>query len=84
MRNVLFLEQNVTDDEVFLICKGLNVNKAGGCDSIVYERIKYGGKTLITHITNLFNMIITHEHIPEKWKIGRIITLYKGQKKPER
>ncbi|PJE77674.1 hypothetical protein CI610_03399 [invertebrate metagenome] len=58
-------------------------DKSGGPDGLVYEHVKYCNDLMIEHITFLFNLIIKYEYIPKSWKVGIIVTLYKGDKKPK-
>ncbi len=51
--------------------------KATGHDGITNEQIKYGGKTLIEKLTNLFNEILLTGKTPEQWKKSDIILLFK-------
>ena len=75
------LDGPVTVSEISELCLKLKNGKAGGIDNITYEHLKYGGRTLHEHLSNLFNLVIKFEFIPREWKQGCIITLYKGGNK---
>ena len=55
--------------------------KACGIDGISYEHLKYGGKVLVRHLCNLFNLIFEQCITPIAWKDSIIIPLYKGGNK---
>ena len=71
----------ITIDEVFYICKSLKNNKSTGLDNISYEHVKFGGKTLKTHLCSLFNLINSNCYIPICWKSSVIIPLFKAGNK---
>ena len=79
----IFLEEEFSFEEVSNVCKDLKTKKSGGPDGLVYEHVKYCNSLLITHMTHLFNLIVKNECIPKSWKLGMIITLYKGHGKPK-
>ena len=67
-------------DEITQICTSLKNNKSSGLDSISYEHIKYGGKTLYQHLCNLFNIYIVLMSLCtlSDWKKSVLILLFKG------
>ena len=67
--------------EINKIIRNLQNGKSASYDNITYEHIKYGGETLVDHITNLFNAILKTEKIPKLFKEGITITLHKGSGK---
>ena len=67
--------------EMNKIIRNLQNGKSASYDNITYEHIKYGGETLVVHITNLFNAILKTEEIPKLFKEGITITLHKGSSK---
>jgi hypothetical protein len=69
------------ENEVEILCKGLKGNKAPGRDGITYEHLKYGGCYLYRCLARLFNSIRTYGDIPEEWKHGVIVPIYKGGEK---
>jgi len=64
-------------EEVSRVVKKLKENKATGPDGISNEHVKYGGKTLIKILTELFNEILETKQIPKSWKLSKIILLFK-------
>ena len=75
------LESLVTVEEVGKLVKNLKKRKAPGCDRITNEHIIYGGPTVLEAITKLFNCILKAEYIPEQWRQGLIVPIYKGKNK---
>jgi hypothetical protein len=61
----------------------LKAGKAGGHDEITPEHVKYGGHILAWFLTVLFNSIRKYEHIPENFRKGIAIPLFKGGNKDQ-
>ena len=59
--------------------KKMKQRKAGGPSGVIIEMIKAGGKETVTVISELVNLIIYEENIPEDWKNSFIINCYKGK-----
>ena len=74
-----FLEYNFGESEVQKAVKKLKINKACGYDHISAEHIKYGGPLLITIITMIFNCINKLEYVPNNFRRGIQIPLFKGK-----
>ena len=55
--------------------------KAPGWDLIQNEHLIYGGKILKTVLCRLYNSIMELEVIPDSWKRGIIVPIYKGHNK---
>ena len=53
-------------------------NKASGPDNVLPEHLKYGGTTLILHLTQLFNLLIECKYVPQSLKHGNIIPIPKS------
>ncbi|XP_046562636.1 uncharacterized protein LOC124271539 [Haliotis rubra] len=73
-----------TELEVAECCAKLKNNKAGGADKIVYEHLKYGGRTLMFHLATLYNIILESGHIPTAWRESILVPLYKGGNKSKK
>ena len=78
------LEQPITVTEVLSVIKSLKRNKAPGHDMIQNKHFIYGGRKLAITLTELFNRILQTESIPDSWKHGIIVPLYKGKGKDKR
>ena len=59
--------------------KEIKQGKAGGPSVVIVEMIKAGGRETLTAISELANLIIYEEDIPEDWKDSFIINCYKGK-----
>ena len=53
--------------------------KAEGPSGVFVEMIKAGGRETVTEISELVNLVIYEENIPENWKDSFIINCYKGK-----
>ncbi|CAI9734648.1 Hypothetical predicted protein [Octopus vulgaris] len=66
-----------TLEEIQKACRLLSSGKAPGLDSIPAEVFKEGGMALTRKIHQLFQLIWMHETVPQDFKNGSIIHLYK-------
>ena len=76
------IKSKFTEAEVTIACKSLPKGRAPGIDLISYEHLKYGGTLFIQVLTMLFNEITQMVHIPPSFKMGLLVSLYKGNGKP--
>ena len=53
--------------------------KAEGPSGVLVEMIKTGGRETVTEISELVNLVIYKDNIPEDWKDCFIINCYKGK-----
>ena len=72
---------NFSEDEVYKAIQSLKLGTAPGPDQIQPEHIFYGGATLVTHMTALFNQIVEQEYIPQSFQHGLIIPIPKSSDK---
>jgi hypothetical protein len=70
-------------NEIQGMVKMLHKNKSPGLDGVTNEHIIYGGKHLLDHLLALYRLIIQSEYIPEPFRSGMIIPIYKGKGKPK-
>ena len=68
-------------ENFFSIISNLQNGKAPGDDCIYNEHFKHGGTQLRRLLLILVNAMINKSYVPEKMKVGVIITLFKGGKK---
>ena len=71
----------ITMEEVNTAIKHLKAKKAHGPDRIPNEALKYASNETRNTYLNIFNQITETAIIPEQWKEGEIIRLYKGKGK---
>ena len=74
-----FLTQNFTSDEVIDGLKALKRGKAAGCDGLTTEHFIHAGETIVTLVRDVLNSVIRLEYIPENFRRGTQIPLYKGK-----
>jgi hypothetical protein len=67
-----------TNEEIAETIKELKNGKTAGKDNICNELIKYGGEKMSENIQQMIKDIWKNEQIPEEWKIGRIMPIYKS------
>ena len=68
-----------TKDEV---CKGvckLNGGKTPGHDGVTKENIYFAGETCIEVLVRLYNMMLECEYVPQNFRVGIQVPLYKGK-----
>ncbi|CAG2254224.1 unnamed protein product [Mytilus edulis] len=73
----------IKESEVDGIIKLLKRRKASGHDKIQHEHLLYGGNTLVRCLTSLFNLVVSKGRIPNGWKLGLLVPLFKGNNKPK-
>lgn len=72
----------ISEEEVTVAISNLNNKKAADEFGISAEHFKLAGPTIITAITNLFNAILQHGHIPPQFLSGTITPVYKKGRDP--
>jgi len=80
------LNAEITEDEISKAIKCLKNGKATGLDNISNEYLKHSVTLLLPLLTKMFNLVLNSGIIPESWKIGSIIPIYKNKgdiKSPE-
>ena len=71
------LDRDISALEIKYVMKSLRNRKASGSDGIAGELIKYGGNGVIMMLKELFLLIWDSEYIPEQWREGMIVSLFK-------
>ena len=71
------LINTISEDEVLKATNMLLNGKAPGADAIPGEIFKKGGPKLITKLTELFNIMLHQESIPQEFKDACLVHLYK-------
>ena len=75
----LTLNEEIRDDEILKVIKTLKPGKAPGDDGISNDFLKSTVNLFLPVYRYLFNKIIDTGIIPECWKMGLIIPLYKNK-----
>ena len=71
------LDVPFSPEEVERAVKRLKKRKAPGHDNFLAEHLIEGGPCVITWLTGIMNAIIEHEYIPESFKCGLVVPIYK-------
>ena len=75
-----FHEHNFTVEDIDnAIRNNLKTGKAAGSDNIVAEHIIYAHPAIVSHLTKLFNLIILHGYVPNKFSHCIIVPLIKDR-----
>ena len=74
------INKKFTEKEIEVGIEKAKNNKAPGPDGITNEMIKEGKEELKGILLKLFNeMLQNNEKVPKQWKLGDIISIYKGK-----
>ena len=74
-----FMIQPLTSGEVERAIQKLNQGKAPGYDGVTAEHIKFGGHPVAQVLCSLFNLCIAGEYVPNNFRKGIQVPLYKGK-----
>jgi hypothetical protein len=67
----------VPDKEVARVLKCSKSSEDPGLGGIPIELLKYGGKHVISFLTDMFNAIFAGEDMPQEWNSAYICPTYK-------
>jgi len=65
--------------ETYRAARRIKAGKAPGAYGIYLEYIRHGGHTALTALNELFIQVWEEEAVPDEWRQGIIIPLYKGK-----
>ena len=71
------LDKKITVFEVKEVIKALKHNKSVGTGGLLNEYFLESADILISHLTDVFNHILSSGYFPEKWTEGIVIPLFK-------
>ena len=71
-------EFNTNLEEVDLLCKEINPMKSSGIDELSAKLCKDAFLVLGQQLVHLFNSSLLSGIFPNKWKVGKIIPIFKG------
>ena len=74
-----FSTQAVTPEQVEKIISQLKNTKASGMDNLDTYIIKLTKKSIVPSVCHILNLSITSNKFPTKWKLAKIVPLYKGK-----
>ena len=75
------LDDPITSEEIENVCKKLKTGKACDFTSLSYENFKYAGTNVYKVLSYLFNKIVQSEVLPDVFKKGITLALFKGGEK---
>ena len=78
-RNISFSLSAVSPEEVDKIIKGLKNSKASGVDNLDTYILKLNRKHIVPSVCHILNLSIQSKKFPTKWKIAKVVPLYKGK-----
>ena len=72
-------EKEVKEEEVMAALKKMKTGKSAGKDEITIEMMRAAGKAGVGWLTRLFNLCYGQGEIPEDWRLGMIVPIWKGK-----
>ncbi|XP_048744007.2 uncharacterized protein LOC125657478 [Ostrea edulis] len=75
------VQDPLSTEEIRQHITAISKGKAAGPDFLTNEHIIYGGNKLVDHLCILFNHILQCTYVPEMFKVGKVISIYKGKNK---
>ena len=74
-----FLTRLVNEPEIRDAIRKLNLGKSPGYDRVTAEHLRFAGDVLASTLCPLFNLCIRCEYVPENFRRGIQVPLYKGK-----
>ena len=72
---------NIKEDDIYLISKNLNPEKAYGWDNISIRMIQLCGKAIVEAFANLFLSFLEKGVYPDDWKKSNVVPIHKKESK---
>jgi hypothetical protein len=66
-------------EDIDCAIRALKLGKAAGDDNIAPEHLVYAHPSVISHLKNLFNVILSHSHVPSIFGSGIIVPILKDR-----
>uniref|UniRef100_A0A803SYX8 Reverse transcriptase domain-containing protein n=1 Tax=Anolis carolinensis TaxID=28377 RepID=A0A803SYX8_ANOCA len=79
----IMLNDEITQEEVIQVIKGLKQYKAPGIDGYTAEFYKTFMHELVPYMAEMFNEVYMRGIVPETWKLSEIIPVLKPDRQPE-
>ena len=71
----------INENDIFLIIKNLNADKAHGWDNIYIRMIQLCGKKIVLPLQLLFKSMLEEDIFPEDWKKNNVVPAHKKESK---
>ena len=78
MNDVEISEVHTDFEEVYSLCKEINISKSSSIETLSSKIIKDAFLVLILQLVYLFNLSLIHRVLPQKWKVATVVPLFKG------
>ena len=78
-RDVNFSLAAVSQEEIDKIIKELKNSKSSGIDNLDTYILKLTRKHIVPSVCHIVNLSILNQRFPTKWKIAKVVPLYKGK-----
>jgi hypothetical protein len=75
-------EERITEEEVENAIRKLKCRKAGGPTELVGDVLRAAGKTGVSLMTEICNLIVKEGKIPADWELSTLTPVYKGKGDP--
>ncbi|KAK3094441.1 hypothetical protein FSP39_001785 [Pinctada imbricata] len=75
--NSTWKDTHITKKEVLTILEDLNVNRSSGPDGLHPKAIEEIREVIAEPLTIMFNQSLLEGKVPEAWKLGKIVALFK-------
>ena len=75
-------DTDINTKEIVGAVSRLGNGKASGADDMKAEYLKSGGNMFAEWMVRLLNVCLSSEKVPNEWKIGCFVLLYKGKGDP--
>ena len=72
-----FLDKIISLQEVMSVVNSLKPGKAAGHDDLVNEALKNAPVIFHTHLTILYNRVMSQSEVPKAWNRGRVVLVHK-------
>lgn len=77
-KNSSFFCSPITSTEIIRLVNSMPINKAPGFDNISITVVKSVIHILCIPLTHIYNLCIANGSYPEKWKIAKVVFIYKN------
>ena len=77
--NTVFSLEAVTPTEIEKIIRSLKNSKASGIDELDTYILKLVKDIIVPAVCHIINLSIEQKKFPTKWKIAKVVPLYKGK-----
>ena len=79
--NVRINSSRINHNDISLIIKKLDSNKAHGCDNISIKMIQICGESIALPLKLLFETALKEKKFPDIWKLANVVPVHKKEEK---